>query len=90
MGQEEDNVPVCNVFEGDEAFWTEKYTGKSGRRVRGAIRGIEEMDPETKRSQSKKISASWSDTPDRGSNISKAQMNMSYEAKKRLNQKEQR
>jgi hypothetical protein len=58
MGQEEDNIPVCDVFKGDEAFWTEKYTGESGRRVRGNLKAHEGMPESTKLGRSKKISVS--------------------------------
>jgi len=29
-----DTTPICNVFEGDEAFWTKRYTGKNGATTR--------------------------------------------------------
>ena len=37
----EDNIPICDVFAGDEAFWTEKYTGPTASKVRGSAQGHE-------------------------------------------------
>ena len=32
----EDNIPICDVFAGDEAFWTELYTGPSASYIRAS------------------------------------------------------
>jgi len=48
MDTEENNTPICDVFKGDEAFWTEKYSGHKGEVCRARIRGRENMPQEAK------------------------------------------
>lgn len=54
----EKDTPVCNVFEGNESWWSAKYTGTRGSMTRAHIKRHENMDPEYKKELSIKLADS--------------------------------
>jgi len=52
----EQEIPVCDVFKGDEAFWTEKFTGSTSELVRAKYKFHSEMTLTARRELNKKMS----------------------------------
>lgn len=88
--EEEDNIPVCDVFGEDAPWWSARYSGSNGRQYRGYLKWLEEMDPGYREFRSSCMSSSankrydkWTpeEREDHGKKISKGLSEMSEVSK---------
>lgn len=85
MGLQELSIPICDVFKGDEAFWTERYSGSKSTNLRARIKAYEARTPEDLKELSSKLRQGHLDMSDEAKKAkseacSKAKRSMSEEA----------